>query len=120
VIFWRDFNIPGNFYGILGRARFCRAERKKESAPPSVALPAEEGEDQTQHDANNDAGDNWEIERAVAAFDADIARQTSEPARANAAPKQEAKKNDHGSEDDEKFSQLGHAVILVNYAAMSS
>src|SRR2546423_8653810 len=93
--------------------RLCRAERKKESAPRSVALPAEEGEDQTQHDANNDAGDNWEIERAVAAFDADIARQTSQPACANAGPEQEAKHNDHGSEDDEKFPQLRHAEILA-------
>ena len=76
-------------------------------------LPPKKRKNQTQHDANNDAGDNWEIERAVAAFDADIARQTSEPARANAGPEQEAKHNDHGSEDDEKFPQLRHAEILA-------
>ncbi len=53
-------------------------------------------------------------------FDADIARQTSEPAGANAAPEQKAKNNDHSSEDDEKFSELGHAVVLVNHPIMSS
>ena len=93
---------------------------EKQSAPRSVALPPEEGEDQTQHDANNNAGDDWEIERAVAALDADIAGQTSEPAGANAGPEQKAKNNDYGSEDDQKFPELGHAVILVDHAVMSS
>jgi hypothetical protein len=93
---------------------------KTQSAPRSVALPPEEGKDQTQHDANNDAGDDWEIECAVAAFDADIARQTSEPAGANSAPKEKAKNDDHDSEDDEKFSELGHAAKLVDYTVMSS
>jgi hypothetical protein len=85
----------------------------KNNQPRERRLPSEERKDQTQHDANNDAGHDWEIERAVAAFDADIARQTSEPAGANAGPEQEAKHNDHGSEDDEKFSELRHAEILA-------
>jgi len=89
---------------------------KTQSALRSVGLPPEEGEDQTQHDANNDAGDDWEIECAVAAFDADIARQTSEPAAANAAPEQKAKNNDHSSENDEKFSELGH--LLPSHKAL--
>ena len=93
---------------------------EKQSAPRSVALPPKEGEDQTQHDANNNAGDDWEIERAVAALDADIAGQTSEPAGANAGPEQKAKNNDYGSEDDQKFSELGHVVILVDHAVISS
>src|SRR5437870_13878202 len=74
-------------------------------------LSAKQRKDQAEHNADNDAGDNWEIECAVAAFDADIARQTSEPAGANAAPEQKAKNNDHSSEDDEKFSELGHSRI---------
>jgi hypothetical protein len=37
----------------------------------------------------------------------------SEPAGADPAPKQEAKNNDNGSEDDEKFSKLRHAEILA-------
>jgi hypothetical protein len=49
----------------------------------------------------------------VAAFDPDIARQTTKPAAANPAPKQETKNNDNGSEDDEKFSELRHAEILA-------
>jgi hypothetical protein len=77
----------------------------------------EEGKDQTQHDANNDAGDDWEIERAVAAFDADIARQTSEPAAANTAPEQKTKNNNRGSEDNEKFSELGH--VLSSHKALA-
>ena len=97
---------------FLGRARLCRAGRQKQSAPER-RLPPEERKDQTQHDANNDAGDDWEIERTVAAFNADIARQTSEPAGADAAPKQKAKHNDHDSQNDEKFSELRHAEILA-------
>jgi len=91
----------------------CRAGLEKQSAPRNVALPPEERKDQTQHNANNDAGDDWEIERALTALDADIARQTSEPAAANPSPKQETKNNDYGSEDDEKFSELRHAEILA-------
>jgi hypothetical protein len=53
-------------------------------------------------------------------FYTDIAGQASEPASAKAAPKQKAEDNDHASEDDEKFSELGHAVNLVNYVIMSS
>ena len=45
--------------------------------------------------------------------DPDIARQTTKPAAANPAPKQETKNNDNGSEDDEKFSELRHAEILA-------
>jgi hypothetical protein len=104
---------------FLSRARLCRGGRQKQSAPER-RLPPEERKDQTQHDANYDAGDNWEIERAVAALDADIAGQTSEPAGANAGPEQKAKNNDYGSEDDQKFSELGHAVILVDHAVVSS
>jgi hypothetical protein len=80
------------------------------------ALPPEEGEEQTQDDANNDAGDNWEIESAVAAFNADIAREFSEKARADSGPKQKAQNNDHGSEDDEKFSELRH--VLPSHKAL--
>src|SRR5437763_13184349 len=60
----------GRLIGFFpGRARLCGAARRKQSAPQSIALPAEEREDQTQHDANNDAGDDWEIDCAAAAFD---------------------------------------------------
>ena len=86
------------------RSAFVRFNRR---------LPAKERKDQTQHDANNDAGYDWEIERAVAALDPDIARQTTKPAAANPTPKQETKNNDYGSEDDEKFSELRHAEILA-------
>jgi hypothetical protein len=85
----------------------------KNNQPRNVALPPKKRKNQTQHDANNDAGDDWEVERAVAALDPDIARQTTKPAGANPAPKQEAKNNDNGAEDDEKFSELRHAKILA-------
>ena len=89
---------------------------KKQSARPSFALPSKKREDQTQHDANNDAGNDWKIERAVATFDADIARQFSEKARADSGPKQKAQNNDHGPEDDEKFSELRH--VLPSHKAL--
>ena len=85
----------------------------KNNQPRNIALPPKERKNQTQHDANNDAGYDWEIERAIAAFDPDIARQMTKPAAANPAPKQETKNNDNGSEDDENFSELRHAEILA-------
>jgi hypothetical protein len=99
-------------FSLVGRGSVETSD-KNDRLRGNVGLPPEKREDQTQHDANNDAGDDWEIERAVPAFDADIARQTTEPAGANATPKQKAKNNDHGSEDNEKFSELRHAKILA-------
>jgi hypothetical protein len=103
----RDRRLSGFF---RDRARLCRAEQQKQSAPKR-RLPPEERKNQTQHDANDDAGDDREIERVVAALNADIARQTSEPTGANATPKQKAEHNGHGSEDDEKFSECRHGRI---------
>ena len=52
----------------------------------SIALPAEEGEDQAQDDANNNAGDDREIERGVSPLNPDVAGQTAQPTGAEAAP----------------------------------
>jgi len=52
----------------------------------SIALPAEEREDQAQDDANNNAGDDREIERGVSPLNPDVAGQTAQPTGAEAAP----------------------------------
>ena len=75
-------------------------------------LPAKERKDQTQRDADNDAGNDWEIESAVSSFDPDVAGQTSQPTRPDASPKQNAKNDNHEANNDEQFSELRHSLIL--------
>ena len=74
-------------------------------------LPAKERKDQTQHDADDDAGNDWEIESAVSSLDPNVAGQTSQPARTDASPKQNAKNDDHEANNDEQFSELRHRLI---------
>ena len=82
---------------------------KKQSARPSFALPSKKREDQTQHDANNDAGNDWKIERAVATFDADIARQAPEPAQlVGSKPEQQAYNSQENANADQHFAELCH------------
>ena len=75
-------------------------------------LPAKERKDQTQHDANDDAGNDWEIESAVSSFDSNVAGQTAQPTRTDASPKQNAKNDDDEANNDEQFSKLRHTLIL--------
>lgn len=74
-------------------------------------LPAKERKDQTQHDANDDAGNDWEIESAVSSFNPDVAGQTSQPTRTDTSPKQNAKNDDHEAKNDEQFSEVRHKSI---------
>jgi len=74
-------------------------------------LPAKERKDQTQHDANDDAGNDWEIESAVSSFNPDVAGQTSQPTRTDTSPKQNAKNDDHEANDNEQFPELRHTLI---------
>jgi len=83
-------------------------------------LPAKERKDQTQHDADDDAGNDWEIESAVSSLDPNVAGQTSQPARTDASPKQNAKNDDHEANNDEQSSELRHRSISVSDLVVSS
>ena len=86
--------------------------RENDWAPRSVALPPEKREDQTQNNANDDAGDNWEIENRIAALDPKVAGEFAQKSRADAAPENDSENNDCDTNDDEKFSYLGHKRTL--------
>ena len=73
--------------------------------PPSASKDREE---QTQHDADNDAGNDREIKRGMTALDANIAGQTAQPTRAVSAPECESEKNNHNAEDDQHFPEFVH------------
>ena len=47
-------------------------------------------------------------------FDPDVARQTPQPFRSKSAPKHEADKNDNGTENNQKFSELAHRRIFFD------
>jgi hypothetical protein len=86
----------------------------------SIALPAKKREDQTQHDADNDAGDDWEIKNRVSTFDPNVAGKFAQKSRADAAPENESENNNCDTDDYEKFSDLGHDSILVSDPVVSS
>jgi hypothetical protein len=83
---------------------------EKQSARPCVALPPEEREDQTQDNADNDAGDDWEIENRIAALDPNVARKFAEKAGADPAPENYSDQDNDSANNDEKFSEFGHAL----------
>jgi len=74
-----------------------------------VRLTTEKREQQAKEETQDQAGDDWEIKGGMRPFDPDIARQTSEPAGPEAAPKGETNKQNDGSDYDQKFPKLvGH------------
>jgi hypothetical protein len=64
--------------------------------PPSASKDRKE---QTQNDADDNAGDDREIKRAVFTFDANIAGQTAQPLWREATPQNESKQ-EHERADD--------------------
>src|SRR5213080_914334 len=46
----------------------------KRAVSQTLASASKDGEEQTQHDTDDDAGDDWEIEHRMLAFDANVAR----------------------------------------------
>ena len=74
-----------------------------------MRLTTEKREEQTQDNAEDDTGNDRKIKSGVTALDSDIARQTSEPACADSAPKREPQKEQENAEDHQYFSDFGHA-----------
>ena len=74
-------------------------------------LPAKDGNNQSEHYANNDAGDDGKIESTVCTFDADVAGQASYPARTNPAPEKKAKNDDHNTDHHEELPEFRHILI---------
>jgi hypothetical protein len=68
----------------------------------------EKREEQAQNNAEDDAGNDREIETEVASLDANVARQTSDPTGAEAAPKSQSNQDNDDPEDDEDFANFGH------------
>src|SRR5690348_16531799 len=64
-------------------------------------LAAQKPEQERQHDGNNQAGDDREIEAAALRLDADVAGQASEPELADPRPC-DARYDEQGTEDDER------------------
>lgn len=68
---------------------------------------------QAEHDADDDAGDDRKIERGVLTLYPNVAWQATKPFRSKAAPENEADNHQHNSDYDQKFSKLGHAMDKV-------
>jgi hypothetical protein len=68
----------------------------------------EEREKQTKHDAENDAGDDWEIKRGMLALDPNVAGQSAQPFRRDTTPHQQPNECGNHTDDHDEFSQLAH------------
>src|SRR5262245_2015935 len=81
-----------------------RSDRCVKSTPED----REQREKQAEHDAQNDAGNDGKIERGMFAFDPNVARQSTQPFRREAAPHyQTYQRGDHADDYDE-LSKLAH------------
>ena len=75
-------------------------------------LFSEKSHQEREEDAQDDAGDDWEMKTEVALRIVNIAGQLSEPSFADAAPKQRADDNEADADYDERFSDLRHSGVL--------
>jgi hypothetical protein len=68
----------------------------------------EKAKEKTQHNAEDDAGDDREIESRISPLDPDIARQPPEPSRPEPAPEHEAENDQRPTLDDQEFAHFAH------------
>jgi hypothetical protein len=71
-----------------------------------------ERQDQAKDNADNDAGDDWEIKRRVTSFDPNIAGQTSQPLWGKAAPEEKTDQRRDDSNDEQEFPDVAHLCNL--------
>ena len=71
-------------------------------------LPAEQRKEHAQHDAEDDASDDWEIKRGMLTLDPNISGQTPQPFRREPAPHRQTHERDHDTNDDCKLPKLAH------------
>jgi hypothetical protein len=63
------------------------------------ALSSEDRHDQAEQDANENAGNDREIEYRVAALDANVAWETPQPFRGEAAPENKSDEKNDGADN---------------------
>jgi hypothetical protein len=71
--------------------------------------PTKDRQQEAEHDADDDAGDDRKIKCGVLALDPNVARQTPKPFRSKSAPKDKADDCKDDTNDDQEFSKLAHA-----------
>jgi hypothetical protein len=96
---------------IPGALLQARLEYAPVGLNTGIPLSAKERKDQAQHDADDDAGDDWEIENRVSTLDADVARKFPEDAGADSGPENYPKDDDANANNDQKFPELWHVTI---------
>src|SRR5438552_3920282 len=77
---------------------------------------SEDRQKQAEHDAEDDAGNNGEIKCRMFALDPDVAGQSSQPFRCEAAPDYQSHQCHDYADDDHEFSELTHRVKVARIA----
>src|SRR6266496_1364038 len=77
---------------------------------------SEDRQKQAEHDAQNDAGDDGKIKCGMFALDPDVAGQSSQPFRCEAAPDYQSHQRHDYADDKHEFSELTHRVKVARIA----
>src|SRR6266403_491374 len=77
---------------------------------------SEDRQKQAEHDAEDDAGNDGEIKCGMFALDPDVAGQSSQPFRCEAAPHYQSHQRHDYADDDHEFSELTHRVKVAQFA----
>jgi hypothetical protein len=86
-----------------------RVDPKRSVSRTATSAPKERDQ-QTQDDADDDAGDDREIKAAVLTLDPNVTWQAAEPFRGEPTPQNEPEDDNDHADDHEKFANVMHAV----------
>src|ERR1700693_553998 len=73
-----------------------------------LASAPEDPHPQTEHDADDDAGDDGKKKGVLWPLDSNVARQTPEPLGSEAAPQNKAEHEHNRADDNQEFSDVVH------------
>src|ERR1700694_5472135 len=99
----------------------CATSTRKFEKPGRVRSAAEEGvQEQRQHQAQQQAGDDREGEVDVAAVDRDITRELAEIGDSQSEGQEEADDDNEATDNDEELADVRHALVLTAAAKIPS
>src|ERR1700694_32544 len=106
--------MPPSRFAFRSRSRRRGTTSTRESAKPAPAeSAAQEGVQQDrQHQAQQDAGDDRKVEVDIATVDGDVTGHLAEEGNPESQREEEANHENEAANDDEQLADLGHEFIV--------
>src|SRR6266566_1181136 len=107
-------SMPRSRSGSRSRSRrhYTTSTRKSVKPERAESAPKENGQQDREQQAHQQAGDDRKVEVDVATVDGDVARQFAEVGDPKAQGEKEADHEDEAANDDEQLADLGHESIV--------